>query len=199
MILSKNKKFINLNPPKTGSGYRERHLKRFADVIVSTHQELKCRHWTVEDTEKYLINNGLNPDDYFWFTFVRNPWDRVVSWYNMRINHAIMDGKQTKKALLTEDRFSEFVGCIARNNKFKNYTLRNGVELDYIGMLESIEDDLDYLSDRLNLNINLKTHSSHLSSYHADINELWSNQAIDLVAETECNVINQFNYKFKGN
>ena len=159
---------------------------------------MKCRHWTVEQTEKYLLDNNLNPDDYFWFTFVRNPWDRIVSWYNMRINHAVRDTKRTKKDFLTVGEFTEFVERILRDNTFENYILRNGVELDYIGMLESIEDDLDYISDELNLNIKLRSHSSHLSSYHDDINALWTPETIDNVAKVEANVINKFNYKFKG-
>lgn len=198
MILSNTKKFINLNPPKTGSGYREMHLECFADVVVTTHRELKCRHWGVFKVEKYLADNGLDPDDYFWFTCVRNPWDRIVSWYNMRINHAIRNSKQTKKSFLTEAKFTEFATDRLTDNRLKNYIYRNGVELDYICMLESIEDDLEYLSGRLNLDLKLKPHSSHLESYHDDINALWSTKTIDLVAEVEGDVINKFNYSFKG-
>ena len=200
MLLSIDKKFICLNPPKTGSGYREIHLNDFAIVSNRDNRDLKCRHWNVKDVESYLAKNNINPDVFTWFTFVRNPWDRIVSWYNMIVNHTLRDNKHiTRDDLLTEESFTKFIRSTILHNQLDDYMIRQGQEIDFVGSLENINTDLSAIIKRLNLDIDaLKTHKPFLESYHDDINALWTPETIDSVAKVEANVINKFNYKFKG-
>ena len=61
MILSHKHKFVCLNPPKTGSGFREKILEKYSDISVIFHGEQEHRHLTSLQASSFIktINNGF--------------------------------------------------------------------------------------------------------------------------------------------
>jgi len=92
MIISHNNKFICLNPPKTGTGFREKILLECSDINHEQNRSISnFRHYTIEQVESFLVEKNLTDrvDEYMWVTFVRNPWSRIISWYNMKASRML--------------------------------------------------------------------------------------------------------------
>jgi len=60
MILSHEYKFVCLNPPKTGTGFRETTLIDYSDVNVEKHKPQRRRHWTSTQASNYI--KSINKD-----------------------------------------------------------------------------------------------------------------------------------------
>ena len=76
-----------MNPPKTASGSREAIFIKYSDINIETDSlsknPLGIRHFNYKMMVDFCRNNNINHREYFIFTFVRNPWDRMVScWKN---------------------------------------------------------------------------------------------------------------------
>jgi len=75
MLISHSNKLIFVHIQKTGGSTVEKVLK----TQISDIQSLGCKH-------NFVINeiDTVNKySHYFKFAFVRNPWDRLVSWFSM--------------------------------------------------------------------------------------------------------------------
>ncbi len=88
MLISHTYKFIFVHIQKTGGSSIEYVLRQFDPTALREipHERdpqnwLKGRHVFARQIRDYV---GLKVwNSYFKFAFVRNPWDRLVSWYNM--------------------------------------------------------------------------------------------------------------------
>ena len=91
MIISHDLKYMFIHFPKTG-GTSIKVLfankpKDFKPNIIGEEKVKAANLWphsTISDGCEYLKNNGYDPDEYFKFVFIRNPWDRMVSHYKFR-------------------------------------------------------------------------------------------------------------------
>src|SRR5215212_1801647 len=103
-------KFIFIHIQKTGGVSISNLLRRY---IPTTTRGRGPRHITA----RRALRQVENPGDYFNFAFVRNPWDRLVSWYTMidEARRGVADGTAGPKA----------IRHIKKNNLFK-YVLRSG-------------------------------------------------------------------------
>lgn len=193
MILSHKYKFVCLNPPKTGTGFRENLLKDYADVSMLTHEFLEPRHWNSTKASDYIKSINRDPNDYYWFTFVRNPWERMISWVNMLKNHYLNGGNK-----LSFD--SESIIVSRLNSKpFNDYIYRDGKLLDFIGSVENLTEDLRFVLDKLNVSIDIpsKTNEPHKKNFKKDIRKELSSEIIKMIADVEKEVIELKNYKFE--
>ncbi len=93
-MISIQKKFLFIHVPKTGGNSIQSILKNFSEdeiITINNHQdgverfELKHRnynttkHFTLYKYKKLLDQNLYN--QLFKFATIRNPWDRMISWY----------------------------------------------------------------------------------------------------------------------
>lgn len=74
MKISETPKFIFIHIPRTGGSTIT------AALPGDNHRERGFDHWHIDAT--YLKNKISNFDEYFTFSFVRNPWDRLYSEYS---------------------------------------------------------------------------------------------------------------------
>src|SRR5262249_5469512 len=88
MLISQNPRFLFVHIQKTGGTSLEKVLCAACPQV----QQLGCRHDHASSACKIL---GPDYHDYFKFAFVRNPWDRLVSWYSMIVQYS--QGKPRKK------------------------------------------------------------------------------------------------------
>lgn len=89
MLICHSKKFLFIAMPKTGSESVQEMLAKYSEVRSpkgdKTSAEKKAsgfhNHITARALMETFQREGWNWDDYFSFTLIRNPWDRIVSMY----------------------------------------------------------------------------------------------------------------------
>ena len=124
---------------------------------------------------------------YFKFSFVRNPWDRLVSAYFYLAEGGMptykFDRLFSEKVVRRYDTFERFVmEWLDEKNMYKHVhfipqahfiTDRHGrVGLDFLGRYENISEDFQEVCKRLNLSVNLEKNNpskhTHYSSYYTN-------------------------------
>ena len=81
MRFSKVRKFIYLANPKTGSTSVRSMLDSISDHKKLIKKKQYHDHWSAQEYKLVFKKNGLNWDDYYVFTTIRNPWAKYLSNY----------------------------------------------------------------------------------------------------------------------
>jgi len=152
-------------------------------------------------------------DASFKFGFVRNPWDRLVSWWSLIDNarHYIDPARPPNKFfsyVLTHARsFEEFllrcgdeiVDSDGRKNIFRNqldYLTDDAgaVIVDFIGRFERLQEDFDEINRRLGRAPVMLARTN--ASVHAVYTECYTPATAEIVARRYARDIEQFGYRF---
>jgi hypothetical protein len=145
---------------------------------------------------------------YFKFTFVRNPWDRVVSAYTFLEKGGFnkWDKEFYDKELSGYRDFHDFVCnwlCTENINKHHHFKSQHTyildkferVSVDFIGYFENIEEDFATIAKRMGVEAKLeKRNSVSRSNYRSYYDE----KTIAIVNEVYKKDIELFNYDFNG-
>jgi len=147
-------------------------------------------------------------DSYFKFTFVRNPWDRLVSAYLFMKSGGAhkKDQDWAKQHLSAYPDFESFIkqGLIKKEiqdwphfrPQIKFLTKQNGeLGVDFIGRIENIQADMKYIQDRLNIHKEL-LYINKTEAKNEDYRNYYSPESRDLVAAVYQEDITQFGYEF---
>ena len=208
VIISHSKKFICFNPPKTGSGYRELLLNEYADISIRLEKRNLCekvnRHESLLRAIDFFEARGWDIAGYYKFTFVRNPWQRLVSYFNMV--------SQERSLEVNKGNFDFFIKLITgvsegrgkpipyqlQKEKQEEYFLKKDVFfLDYVGSSESHEEDM------INIAMDIGIHLPKIGlldqgreRHHAQINEFWTDETIRMVQRYDNKTIELKDYIF---
>ena len=146
----------------------------------------------------------------FIFTFVRNPWDRILSlysfWNSQDKSHPFYkwDKQQVDFIHENEITFDEFVRHIRDKhpiffkkrhpNPYIGYFFTDPSTIDFIGKVESYQEDFDKLCDivgipRKNLPVTNKSNHTRYSDYYND-------ETRNIVSQIYSEDIEFFKYKF---
>lgn len=138
-------------------------------------------------------------NDYFSWSFVRNPWDRLVSTY---INKIINQhdgglgswGKNIKS-------FEDFILKIKKTNVTDCdrhirclYTFFPE-DINLIGKIENLQEDFDAICDKIGLPHTTLPHEN--KTKHQHYTEYYDNETRQIVAEKYAKDIEYFGYKFE--
>jgi hypothetical protein len=183
----------------------------------SVRQALGADIW---DARKHLFAEELREiygkpiwDSRFKFTFVRNPWDRLVSWWSMIDNgRNYVDPSQPPNAfwgyVLNRARnFEEFllrcgdeiVDSDGRKHIFRNqidYLVdeHGAVMVDFIGRYERLQESFDEISGRLGrASVELPRTNA---SQHGAYTEYYTPAMADMVASRYARDVEAFGYRF---
>lgn len=136
----------------------------------------------------------------FSFAFARNPWDRCLSAYfyfqrkvfhplhKLAIGHSFEDFlvKQEENGM---PHIAQQVHWMYRNEEEKL--------VDFIGKVENIESDMDYVSDRIHLNSEKFSVQTNVSEGRdRDYRPYYTDRAIDIVARTMRSDIELLGYSY---
>ncbi|WP_276679543.1 sulfotransferase family 2 domain-containing protein [Thalassolituus oleivorans] len=161
-------------------------------------------------TKLYMYERNRDKfDRYFKFTFVRNPWDRLVSafFYVKNFRPESNDRKFFDKYIGQDSSFESFVMRL-QDEKFRalcmsweHFTpqidfVRNSkgeVALDFVGRLEDIEDDFERLCAILGKDMKLSVRNS---GERSDYQSYYSAKMIDVAAMVYAEDIKIFGYVF---
>jgi len=216
MIISPAQKYIFVHIPKTGgtslAAALEERSKR-GDILIGDTPKAKKRrprvkklqekakgrlwkHSTIQDIDGVVDDDDL--DDYFCFTMVRNPWDRLVSYYNwlrmQKFDHAAVRIAQ----MSTFDLFLQNLQ-IQQSIRMTPYS---SYMMDWMGYercrlyirLEQWRPDMERLIDHVGYVPGL----DHLnrSHRHPDYRTYYTDESAELVGQLCQRDISQFGYRF---
>jgi len=207
MIVSHLHRYIFVAMPKTGThsvrqALRE-HLgpddieqvglfvnKRFPFDEVA---QIRHGHLSVRQMRPYLGDAVC--DDYFKFTFVRNPFDRFVSYCAfMTRQHGAFerDPQGTMRRILFELRPMDHVHFQPQYTLLTNDA--DALELDFIGRVERMQDDYDAICAKVG--IASRALEKVNSSRRGDYRQYYDQALIDGVAELYRRDLDLFDYRF---
>ena len=148
-------------------------------------------------------------DKYFRFAFVRNPWERLVSWYSMVTKFRKSGNELWQYVRENSSNFEEFI-----HNCTDEVEIRDGVyysfaynQLDYvtdedgdllvdfIGRLENFDDDVRRVFDRVGVEIELVPHRNR--SKHTHYSAFYTPETEEIVRQRFERDIEYFGYEFE--
>jgi hypothetical protein len=197
MVISGGTRSIFVHIQKTGGVSIEAMLRRADRGIGSSLHEGR-RHLFARDIRPLVPSEQW--DGYFKFAFVRNPWDRLVSWYHM-CAQSTAPNAFARHVQQHAPTFDDFVmrtttGIAERTtwNQLDYVTDEEGsVIVDFIGRYERLPEDSRQVGERLGIAIDLP-HTNR--STHAHYRDYYTDATRDIVARRFARDILHFGYEF---
>lgn len=156
-------------------------------------------HAKARDMQKELSEEVYN--NFYKFSFVRNPWDWQVSYYHFILKEKDHVRHELVKSLDGFEEYLEWV--ISTKNPFpKGATklqkdlitdLEGKIIVDFVGRYETLEADFDLVCQRLNIKASLPCLNK---SKHRDYREYYNNRTRKLVEKHFQDDIALFGYTF---
>lgn len=214
MIISRGRRYIFVHIPKTGGTSMALALEARAmkdDIMlgdtpkaVKRRRRLKdarargrlWKHSTLADIDGLIT--PAEAREMFTFTLVRNPWDRVLSYYSwlrgQRFDHYAVRAAQRLD-------FSGFlrdpqIGASLQHHPYPSYLVdASGVErADLFIRLEHLARDMAPLEEHLGLSLQIG--HENRSSRAADYREAYGTAEREIVAQLCASDIERFDYRF---
>jgi hypothetical protein len=193
-MICHDKQFIFIHCQKCGGESIEHALTGKADVGYNgdLFEGSPEKHW---GKQNYIDAYGKEVwNNYFTFSFVRNPWERMISWIcyrDKRFN--LYNGKINKDILIKEismrpehTSYVNMLGLLDSDSK----------QMDFIGKVENMQNDFEYVCDRLRIPRILLPHNN--KSNHNHYSEYYDNETVELVANKYSKDIEMFGYSFES-
>ena len=198
-MINKDYKTIFVHNPKCGGTSLINVLKNhgFSHGRSYGKDSLDPSEGRISKIEKSYGNKIIST--YFLFTFVRNPYDRMVSCYhylNKRLN-----GKHIPLGVFKN--FNDFVKNLFSISDYHwkfHYTLQyNHIQskyrkCDFIGRFENLQEDFNIVCDKIGIPRQQLPHKN--KSKHTHYTEYYDDETKQIVAELYAKDIEYFGYKF---
>jgi chondroitin 4-sulfotransferase 11 len=201
VLVSDSHKLVFVHIQKTGGSTVHRLLQeRIPDIrTIAPRHEIAVRG--MPKVEAW--------DEYYKFAFVRNPWDRLVSWYSMVTKFPRRGNELWKYVHDNSSNFREFIyNCtdeveIKRGiyysfayNQLDYVTDENGNMLvDFIGSLENFDADVHEVFSRIGIDLETVPHKNR--SRHQHFSTLYTPDTEMIVRERFKRDIEYFGYEFE--
>ena len=214
-----HKLFITLYNSLTGSPYKKCnddlksifiHIPKAAGMSVSKSIfEEQVGHKRAIYFREY---DPVRFNNYFKFTIVRNPWDRLFSAYTFMKNGGMwfIDEMYGAKYFNEFNDFNEFVSFLG-NKSFKARQILKWLHfrpqsffvndpstgealVNFVGKLESIQLDFDKVCSEIGIEKKLININK---TKHSDYRDVYNSKSIDIVSNIYKEDIDNFNYDFE--
>lgn len=210
MILSHNKKFIYFHVYKVAGTSIRKSLKEFDDLSFSDFPFQKnirffigskvwflsswaIDHIKAEEASKYLPAEIFN--NYFKFSFVRNPWDWQVSLYHYMLQFKFHPQHRKISKMKSFDEYIEW--RIAEDLELQKefiYDKNGKLLIDFVGRFENIQNDFNIICSKINIpQMELPKANPSKHSFYKDY---YNKHTRDLIASAFKEDIDTFNYEF---
>ena len=190
-IVCNKPKFVWFVVPKTATR-----------TLHQTFADLNGKALPAERLKKFKAPRG---NKHFKFTFVRNPYSRIVSTFLDKTKKVIGSRWQiTSYVRWSKHSFPEFVKELANSPGQKDrhvlgqVGLANNMQgLDFVGRVENLEEDVHKLTEKLGYNTHKPLpHKNKASRDSKPYWEYYTDETIDLVTRLYKRDIDAFDYKF---
>ena len=177
-MISHKYKCIFIHIPRTGGSSIELAIKG----RVWWTGNLQEKHMSASETRKYYGEKIWN--NYFKFSFVRNPWDRIISLWKSQL--------YTKKCSL----YNFLLNFRPAEHEYfsSNYCDILNEELDFIGYFENLQNDFEKICNQINLNKMKLPHFNQTKRKPYYI--YYDDRTKSIVSYLYKNDIEHFNYNF---
>lgn len=147
-------------------------------------------------------------NNYFKFTIVRNPWERAVSafYWDATMNKTNPKPFRKKAALFIEkfgdDAFKNFVKLSDIKDKCTKPTHWRRqkpylkVDYDFVGRVETLNKDIDYICQRLDLDVSNFKHINKSKKPKKHYSHFYDEESMDIIYNIYKDDINLLNYNF---
>jgi chondroitin 4-sulfotransferase 11 len=211
MIINYKYKFLFIHIHKTAGSSIRNTLLSLPESYYLGHDHSFVKDINIEDYENY-----------FKFAIVRNPWERLVSWYFSILN---LRSSNNFKTYITKNsnNFSEFLNCTdviwensnmnfkkSKNNKYSKIEYYKSISfnqldyvsdknqkiaIDYIGRFEKLNESWQEVCSNIGLNLILR--KDKIGNYKRDYRSFYSDKNdIEKVRKIYFKDINYFKYEF---
>ena len=164
------------------------HVIKTGGVSIATALGMKKKqyHKSASKIKKELGENIWN--EYFKFTFVRNPFEKIVSQYHYnRVKFGFKDST-----------FKEYVKAWSEGQKISTFPQLNlfylDEKLDFIGRFKNLQEDFNIVCDKIGIPKQKLPHKN--KSKHKHYTEYYDDETLQIVAEKYAKDIERFGYKF---
>ena len=209
MLISDSHKFIFIHIRKSAGGSIGKTLRpisiainkdpiskiksRFLKIETNYQKFAFRQHCSILQVKEVIPKAIFN--DYFKFAFVRNPYTRLVSEYEF-IKRRPDHGRHKK---VTNMDFHEYILYQSKRigaHQINMLADKNGVlQMDFIGRFENLQEDWNYVCDKLNL---VKTDLSHQKKApEVKYNDYYNEENRNLVASLWKKDLEVFGYDYE--
>ena len=141
-----------------------------------------------------LLSDYQTCKNYFKFSFVRNPWDRIVSRYIWEIEN---DGKfMSTKESTKINKFSDYIHNLHMDTwkpfVCSQYEFTAGC--DFIGKFENLQQDFNTICDKIGIPQQQLPHKNKSKRNH--YTEYYDDETCEIVAERYAKDIEYFGYTY---
>ena len=181
-------KYMFIHIPKTGGMSIRRTFNETSGLAIEAH------HTSFSSFQK-----KYNTDDFFKFSFVRNPWDRAVSaFFYLKKGGRKAPYDLDAQRILKDISFHEFIINLDSlkflHTKPQMEFIQDIDNFDFIGRFESIQEDFNTVC---NINNIPQTNLPHNNiSKHKHYTEYYDKEVRGIIAEKYAEDIEMFGYKF---
>ena len=139
---------------------------------------------------------------YFTFSFVRNPWDKMVSQYNYTIakRKDLLDHIGITKSAS----FEEYINCVSSteifvqwDQQYKFLYINKKCVVDFIGRFENLQEDFNVVCNKIGIPQQQLPHKN--ATKHKHYTEYYDDETRQIVAEKYAKDIEYFGYEFGEN
>ncbi|MEH6504577.1 MAG: sulfotransferase family 2 domain-containing protein [Cycloclasticus sp.] len=204
MVINDEYKFIFIHIPKVAGTSISKQLR----LVKGNNRRLlaNTKHETLKDFLQNWRGRSIpfvtkNPEAYFRFAFVRNPWARMYSFFNY------LKAKRPRKEVDAIDSFKQFLllSCDPESwvNQFHSMrpqvdylvAMDGEVQMNFVGHYEYLNEDLKAIGFHLGLNIEIP-HLNKSFGLKADYKDAYDLDMIKIVASRFNDDIETFGYTF---
>lgn len=194
MISLKNK-FIFIHVPKCCGSSIEKVLADDSCILrgntwphnLKLHYPLN--HCTLNDIKESKVLHP-NFDKFYSFTFVRNPFSRLVSEY-FYLKDRLKLSNDIKKELI-------YLASQNKNGVMGNHCMHQhkfiNDKINFIGKFENLQEDFDIICDKIGIPQQQLPH--HNKTKHKHYTEYYDDETREIVAQKYARDIEYFGYKF---
>ena len=204
-MINYEKQFIFVHIPKTAGESIEKLLfnrtkKNQRRMLFGSRN--KYQTGELQHLMAHHIKEEVGPDvfsDCFKFSFVRNPWDKLVSQFHFSVQY-----RKPLRDLLKIDKNSSFKDYLNSilvldvnvqwDHQHKFVYHNNECLVDFIGRFENLQEDFKIVCDKIGIPRQELPHSN--KSTHKHYTEYYDDETREIVAEKYAKDIEMFGYEF---
>lgn len=212
-MISLEHNFLFVHIPKTGGNSVQSILSKYSEDQIVAKTKFQdgverfavqsqyaglSKHSTLRQYRKCIQNESIF-ENLFKFTIVRNPWDRMISFYfSPHRNVEEWNREKFIELVAREKRLEDFISYKRKMpwESGANFMRKAFSTVDFVIRFESLQEDFSVVLDKLGISSEILPVRN--SSKRSSVQEYYDEDLVKLVEKRFKNEIDYFGYSFNG-